>query len=72
MGIGRAEPCTKAFTLYTLLNWIILEFAGDGSDEQFLRYTPEEVGELRQSPLNEVDRYRRQLLLEIASSNIQE
>ena len=44
------------------------EFAGASVTVPFEPYTPQEVGALRQHPLNEVMAYRAQLLADIASA----
>ena len=59
--MGNAE-------LAEVLNWIVLEFGAQSVAEPFLRYTAAEVGELRKSPLNEVERYRGELIATMASS----
>ena len=69
---GSATSAMNDAELAEVLNWIILEFSGPSADDSFQRYTAEELGRLRQSPLNEVDRYREQLLLEIANNRIEE
>jgi mono/diheme cytochrome c family protein len=69
---GSATSTLDDAELAEVLNWIVLEFAGPSSDDAFQRYTAEEVGHLRQSPLNEVMDYREALLLEIANNRIDE
>ena len=69
---GSATSALDDEQLAEVLNWIILEFAGDSADENYERYTPLEVAQLRQRPLNEVEQYRAQLLVEIASANTRE
>ena len=44
---------------------ILLEFAGDSLDKAYRPYSAAEVARLRQSPLNEVENYRAQLLADI-------
>lgn len=69
---GSATSALDDEQLAEVLNWIILEFAGDSADESYQRYTPVEVAQLRQRPLNEVEQYRTQLLVEIASAKTRE
>lgn len=66
---GSATSALDDAKLAEVLNWIILEFAGDSVSEPFELYSAQEVATLRQNPLNEVDRYREQLLAEIAATN---
>jgi mono/diheme cytochrome c family protein len=69
---GSATSALGDEQLAEVLNWIIQEFAGDSADESYERYTPVEVARLRQQPLNEVEQYRTQLLVEIASAKTRE
>lgn len=69
---GSATSALDNEQLAEVLNWIIIEFSGASSDDSFVRYTPEEVGRLRQAPLNEVVSYRARLLTEIANNRIEE
>ena len=69
---GSATSVLDDEQLAEVLNWIIQQFAGDSADESYERYTPLEVGQLRQQPLNEVEQYRTQLLVEIASAKTRE
>ena len=69
---GSATSALDDEQLAEVLNWIIQQFAGDSADESYERYTPLEVGQLRQQPLNEVEQYRTQLLVEIASAKTRE
>ena len=69
---GSATSALDDEQLAEVLNWIIQQFAGDSADESYERYTPQEVGQLRQQPLNEVEQYRTQLLVEIASAKTRE
>ncbi len=68
---GAATSALGDTELAEVLNWILLEFGGDSIAPDFRRYTGVEVGTLRQSPLFEVDRYRVQLLTEIASNGME-
>lgn len=63
---GSAVSALDDADLAEVLNWIVLEFAGNSAPDPFEPYTAEEVGRLRQQPLNEVAQYRAQLLGEIA------
>ena len=69
---GSATSALDDEQLAEVLNWIIQEFAGASADENYERYTPVEVARLRQQPLNEVEQYRTQLLVEIASAKTRE
>ena len=55
-----------------MLNWIVRGLPGPSITLRFEPYTPQEVGQLRQYPLNEVVQYRAQLLADIASANLRE
>jgi hypothetical protein len=63
---GSAISALDNEQLAEVLNWILVEMGGDSVAADFEPYTANEVGELRVEPLNEVERYRSQLLLEIA------
>jgi hypothetical protein len=65
---GAATSALGDAELAEVLNWILLEFGGDSVQGEFKPYSGEEVALLRQSPLYEVDRYRAQILTEIASN----
>ena len=69
---GSATSALDDEQLAEVLNWIIQEFAGDSAEESYERYTTLEVAQLRQQPLNEVEQYRNQLLVEIASAKTRE
>lgn len=69
---GSATSALDDEQLAEVLNWIILEFAGDSVGDNYARYTPMEVAQLRRQPLNEVEQYRIQLLVEIASAKTRE
>ena len=66
---GSAVSALSDDELAEVLNWIVLEFAGASIDGPFEPYSSQEVGRLRQYPLNEVVQYRAQLLADIASAN---
>ncbi len=63
---GSATSALNNDELAEVLNWILREFAGDSLASDYRAYTAEEVGRMRQVPLNEVEAYRAQLLVEIA------
>jgi mono/diheme cytochrome c family protein len=67
---GSAVSALGDAELAEVLNWIVDEFAGDSLTVAFEPYTGDEVGLLRQQPLNEVVHYRAQLIAEIASANL--
>jgi|TARA_B110000116_G_C16694936_1_gene517031 hypothetical protein len=58
--------------LAEVLNWIISEFSGDSADDNYKRYTAGEISRLRVHPLNEVEHYRRELLVQIATAKARE
>ena len=64
---GSATSSLADDQLAEVLNWMMLEIAGDSVRPGFEHYTATEVGRLRQHPLNEVEQYRVQLLIEIAA-----
>ena len=67
---GSAVSALGDAELAEVLNWVVAEFAGDSLTVAFAPYTGQEVGLLRQQPLNEVVHYRAQLLAELASANL--
>ena len=67
---GSAVSALGDAELAEVLNWIVTEFAGDSLTVAFEPYTGQEVGLLRQQPLNEVVHYRAQLITEIVSANL--
>lgn len=69
---GSAVSALPDAELAEVLNWIVQEFAGASVTVPFEPYSPQEVGSLRQAPLNEVVEYRAQLLAEIAGANYRE
>ena len=69
---GSATSALGDEQLAEVLNWIILEFAGDSAVGKHEPYTASEVAQLRQQPLNEVADYRAHLLAEIASAKTRE
>ena len=62
---GSATSALDNEELAEVLNWILLEFAGDSLDKAYRPYSAAEVARLRQNPLNEVEHYRAQLLADI-------
>lgn len=69
---GSATSALNDEQLAEVLNWIILEFAGDSADDNYARYTAVEVAQLRQQPLNEVVQHRAQILVDIAGAKTRE
>jgi mono/diheme cytochrome c family protein len=65
---GSATSALGDAELAEVLNWIVREFAGASAPENSQPYSAEEVGRLRQHPLNEVEQYRVQLLADIAGA----
>ncbi|WP_206613490.1 c-type cytochrome [Parahaliea mediterranea] len=59
---GSATSALNDKRLASVLNWMVREFAGDSVTGEFQPYSSAEVSELRQQPLNEVDKYRAELL----------
>lgn len=66
---GSANAAIGDADLANLMNWIVTEFGGSSTPDDFIPYTGEEVGELRKSPLTEVVDYRKMLLQKIALNN---
>lgn len=65
---GSATSALGDDELAEVLNWIVREFAGASAPAKAEPYSAEEVGRLRQHPLNEVEQYRVQLLADIAGA----
>lgn len=65
---GSATSALGDDELAEVLNWIVREFAGASAPADAEPYSAEEVGRLRQHPLNEVEQYRVQLLADIAGA----
>ncbi|WP_204243998.1 hypothetical protein [Vibrio galatheae] len=63
---GSANAAVNNEDLANLMNWIVVEFGGESTPDNFKPYTSEEVGRLRQSPLTEVTEYRKGLVQKIA------
>jgi len=64
---GSATSALDNEELAAVLNWIVAEFSGDSLKAGYRPYTAVEVGLLRRNPLNEVVRYREQVLADIAN-----
>ena len=69
---GSATSALDNDELAEVLNWILVEFAGDSLATDYRAYTPEEVARVRSEPLNEVEAYRMQLLAEIARATTEQ
>jgi hypothetical protein len=69
---GSATSALNNDQLAEVLNWILVEFAGDSLAPDYRAYTAEEVGRMRREPLNEVEDYRAQLLVEIARARTEQ
>ena len=69
---GSATSALTDRQLAEVLNWIIIEFAGDSADPDFAPYNADEVRALRKTPLNEVEYYRVQVLTEIATNRVKQ
>ena len=63
---GSATSALNDTELAEVLNWILENFAGDSLSPNYVAYTSDEVGRMRRQPLNEVEDYRAELLVEIA------
>lgn len=66
---GSAVSALDDAELAEVLNWIVQGFAGASLTVPFEPYSAQEVGRLRQHPLNEVVQYRAQLIARIASAS---
>ena len=69
---GSATSALDNDQLAEVLNWILLEFAGESLSPDYRAYTAEEVGRMRREPLNEVEKYRTQLLVDIARAKTEQ
>ena len=63
---GSATSALNDSELAEVLNWILENFAGDSLSPNYEAYTSDEVRRMRRQPLNEVEDYRAELLVEIA------
>ena len=59
---GVAQASLDDAALARVVNWMLDRFGHDGLPADFVPYTAEEVGRLRQKPLTDVDRVRRELV----------
>ena len=59
---GSAIAALNDNDLAEVLNWIVREFGANSVSQPFAPYTGFEVAEPRKRPLNEVERYRGQML----------
>ena len=59
---GVAQSSLDDAALAGLLNWVLLRFDPSGVPTSFSPYRPEEVGQLRRSPLIDVEGERERLL----------
>jgi len=59
---GVAQAPLDDAALAAVLNWMLERFGRDGTPRDFVPYTAEEVGRLRQRPLTNVERARRELI----------
>ena len=65
---GSATSTLDDAELAEVLNWSIENFAGSSMPESgYQPYTAVEVGELRQQPLQEIEKHRAAVLAEIAA-----
>ncbi len=67
---GSANAVVDNKQLAELLNWMVLQFAGNSLVGEFQPYTAEEVGVLRSEPLMEVNTLREALVKDIAAQRI--
>jgi mono/diheme cytochrome c family protein len=69
---GSATSALDNEELAEVLNWILVEFAGDSLSPDYQAYSADEVSRMRRQPLNEVEDYRAQLLVEIARAKTEQ
>ena len=69
---GSATSALDNEELAEVLNWILVEFAGGSLSPDYQAYSADEVSRMRRQPLNEVEEYRTQLLVEIARSKTEQ
>jgi len=62
---GSANSALNDAMLAEVLNWMVEKFGGASKPQKFSPFTALEVAPLRKAPLNEVDRYRAQVLANI-------
>jgi mono/diheme cytochrome c family protein len=65
---GVAQAGLDDAALAGVVNWMLDTFGKDDRPADFVPYTADEVGRLRQKPLTDVDRVRRELVDAIARS----
>jgi mono/diheme cytochrome c family protein len=65
---GAAQAPLDDAALAAVLAWMLEKFDHDHMPRDFAPYTAEEVGRLRQKPLTDVERVRRELLEAIEQS----
>jgi mono/diheme cytochrome c family protein len=59
---GVAQAPLDDAALAAVINWMLARFGGDDVPGAFAPYAAEEVGRLRQRPLTDVERERRELI----------
>lgn len=67
---GSANSAMNDEKLAELMNWLILEFGEQSVPEDFRRYTAEEVGRVRKSPLMEVVEYRKAIVQDLNDKHL--
>ena len=65
---GSATSALNDAELAEVLNWIISEFSGASASEDYERYTASEISRLRVHQLDEVENYRTELMVRIATA----
>ncbi len=66
---GSANSTLNDEQLAEVLNWIVLEFADNSTPQHWERYSANEVGQLRKTPLMEVLEYRKKLVKSLPINN---
>lgn len=64
---GSANSALDNKQLAELMNWMIPNFGESSVPDDFIPYTEQEIGELRQNPLMEVVEHRAKLLEQISA-----
>lgn len=67
---GSANAALDDKALAELLNWILVAMSPDELPNEWQRYTADEVGKLRATPLREVDGLRARLVQTIERSSL--
>lgn len=62
---GSANAALDNEQLAQVLNWIVINIGGASRPKNFVPYSAEEVGRLRQNPLFEVVEHRQRLVVKI-------